>query len=200
MSPSYPWPHDSDTAWVGSSMAQDPAWHFHSLWGDTIIRLVSSLEFCLRVVALFDHKGVLTDLVATVWGVENIEGFKKRKSQDCSLLNPSKLNVFFYSALNNFYAMNLDCLYKIRMMGDENHHSDKLVILVYYLFLKFKFIYFNWRLQLNITIFTILYWFCHTSTWIHHGYTRAPHPEPPSHLPPSTIPLGHPSAPAPNIL
>ena len=30
--------------------------------------------------------------------------------------------------------------------------------------------------------------------------TRVPHPEPPSHLPPHTIPLGHPSAPAPSIL
>ena len=28
--------------------------------------------------------------------------------------------------------------------------------------------------------FTILYWFCHTSTWICHRYTRVPHPEPPS--------------------
>ena len=48
--------------------------------------------------------------------------------------------------------------------------------------------------------FTILYWFCHTLTWIHHGCTRVPHPEPPSHLSPCTIPLGHPSAPAPSIL
>ena len=48
--------------------------------------------------------------------------------------------------------------------------------------------------------FTILYWFCHTSTWIHHGCTHVPHPEPPSHLLPRTIPLGHPSAPAPSIL
>ena len=48
--------------------------------------------------------------------------------------------------------------------------------------------------------FTILYWFCHTSTWILHGGTRVPHPEPPSHLPPHTIPLGHPSAPALSIL
>ena len=48
--------------------------------------------------------------------------------------------------------------------------------------------------------FTILYWFCHTSTWIRHGCTRGPHPEPPSHLPPHTIPLGNPSAPAPSIL
>ena len=30
--------------------------------------------------------------------------------------------------------------------------------------------------------FTILYWFCHPSTWICHGCTRAPHPEHP--LPP----------------
>ena len=48
--------------------------------------------------------------------------------------------------------------------------------------------------------FTILYWFCHISTWIRHGCTHVPHPEPPSHLPPHTIPLGHPSAPAPSIL
>ena len=44
-----------------------------------------------------------------------------------------------------------------------------------------------------------MYWFCHTSTWIHHMYTRVPHPEPPSLLPPHTIPLGRPSAPAPSI-
>ena len=45
-----------------------------------------------------------------------------------------------------------------------------------------------------------MYWFCHTSTWICHGCTRAPHPEPPFRLPPRTIPLGHPSAPAQSIL
>ena len=33
--------------------------------------------------------------------------------------------------------------------------------------------------------FTILYWFCHTSTCIHHGYTRVPHPEPP----PTSLPI-----------
>ena len=47
--------------------------------------------------------------------------------------------------------------------------------------------------------FTILYWFCHISTWICHTYTRVPHPEPSFLLPPHTIPLGHPSAPAPSI-
>ena len=35
---------------------------------------------------------------------------------------------------------------------------------------------------------TILYLFCHTSTWIHHVQTRVPHPEPPP--PPSPY---HPS-------
>jgi len=47
--------------------------------------------------------------------------------------------------------------------------------------------------------FTVLYWFCHISTWILHRYTRVPHPEPSSLLPPRTIPLGRPSAPAPSI-
>ena len=47
--------------------------------------------------------------------------------------------------------------------------------------------------------FTILYWFCHISKWIRHRYTCVPHPEPSSLLPPHSIPLGHPSAPAPSI-
>ena len=53
---------------------------------------------------------------------------------------------------------------------------------------------------MEVNYFTILYWFCHTLTWIHHGCTHVSHPEPPSHLPPYTIPLGHSSAPAPSIL
>ena len=52
---------------------------------------------------------------------------------------------------------------------------------------------------MEVNYFTILYWFCHTSTWIHHRYTRVPHPDLPSLLPPYTIPLGRPSAPAPSI-
>ena len=45
-----------------------------------------------------------------------------------------------------------------------------------------------------------MYRFCHTSTWIRHQCTRVPNPECPSHLPPHTIPLGHPSTPNPSIL
>ena len=63
------------------------------------------------------------------------------------------------------------------------------VCVCFYIFL-FIYLFFN---------FTILYWFCHISTWIHHKYTCVPHPEPSSLLPPHTIPLGRPSAPAPSI-
>ena len=51
---------------------------------------------------------------------------------------------------------------------------------MYLLFLK------NFILFLN---FTILYWFCQISKWIHHRYTCVPYPEPSSLLPPHTIPL-----------
>ena len=64
-----------------------------------------------------------------------------------------------------------------------------------FFFLSF-FIFFNLILFLN---FTILYWFCQISKWICPRYTWVPHPEPSSLLPPHTIPLGRPSAPAPSI-
>ena len=57
---------------------------------------------------------------------------------------------------------------------------------------------FFYLILLLLFYFTILYWFRHTSTCIHHGCTCVPHPEPPSYLPPHTIPLSHPSAPAPS--
>ena len=44
----------------------------------------------------------------------------------------------------------------------------------------------NWGTELN--------WTCHTSTWVSHGCTCVPHPEPPSQLPPHPIPLGCPSS------
>ena len=59
----------------------------------------------------------------------------------------------------------------------------------------FSFIFISWRL------ITLQYCsgFCHTLTWISHGFTCIPHPGPPSHLPPYPIPLGLPSAPGPSI-
>ena len=54
----------------------------------------------------------------------------------------------------------------------------------------FFFFFFFIYLFILFFNFTILYWFCHISTWIHHRYTRVPHPEPSSLFPPHTIPLG----------
>ena len=58
----------------------------------------------------------------------------------------------------------------------------------------FSFISISWRL------ITLRYCsgFCHTLTWISHGVTCIPHPDPPSHLPVHPIPLGFPSAPGPS--
>ena len=55
----------------------------------------------------------------------------------------------------------------------------------------FSFIFISWRL------ITLQYCsgFCHMLTWISHGFTCVPHPNPPSHLPLHPIPLGLPSAP-----
>ena len=62
---------------------------------------------------------------------------------------------------------------------------------------KESFFFFNLFIYfLEASYFTILYWFCHTLTWICHGCSCVPHPELPSHFPPHPIPLGHPSVPA----
>ena len=55
----------------------------------------------------------------------------------------------------------------------------------------FFFFFFSWRL------ITLQYCsgFCHTLTWVSHGFTCIPHLDPPSHLPLYLIPLGLPSAP-----
>ena len=73
---------------------------------------------------------------------------------------------------------------------------------MFYTFFLFKIYYKVYFLIFIFTLFyfTMLYWFCHTLTWIHHGCTWVPNPEPPSHLPPHIISLYHPCAPAPSIL
>ena len=73
-------------------------------------------------------------------------------------------------------------------------HDPNLSFLNVEGFFKIKFLLFT------LFYFTILYWFCHTLTWIHHGCMCVPKHEPASHLPPHNIPLGHPHAPAPSML
>ena len=70
----------------------------------------------------------------------------------------------------------------------------QLPFLFYFIFLLFLFFFISWRL------ITLQYCsgFCHTLTWISHGFTCVPHPDPPSHLPLCPIPLVLPSAPGPS--
>ena len=79
-------------------------------------------------------------------------------------------------------------------------HVSKIYFTSPYIF--FLFILFSYLVFFGgkANYFTILYWFCHTLTWICHGCTCVPHPEPPFHLPPHSIHLGHPSSPAPSTL
>ena len=68
--------------------------------------------------------------------------------------------------------------------------SHQLYLFIYL----FPFIFISWRL------ITLQYCggFCHTLTWISHGFTCVPHPDPPSHLPLHPVLLGLPSAPGPS--
>ena len=43
---------------------------------------------------------------------------------------------------------------------------------------------------MEASYFTVLYWFCHTLTWIRHGCTCVPHPEPPFSPPSPSHPSG----------
>ena len=55
------------------------------------------------------------------------------------------------------------------------HHSSKASILWCSAFFKELLDNNNKKIE-KPKYFTILYWFCRTSTWIHHGCTRVPHP------------------------
>ena len=88
------------------------------------------------------------------------------------------------------------CLWPCCLSGLENYSLSRVNIYIslsfIYLFIYlFSFIFISWRL------ITLQYCsgFCHTLTWISHGFTCSPHPDPPSHLPLDPIPLGLPSAP-----
>ena len=66
------------------------------------------------------------------------------------------------------------------------------VIFVYSFFFFFLFFFFALQYCIGFAI--------HQHESAMGSCSRVPHPEPLSHLPPRTIPPGHPSAPAPSIL
>ena len=89
-------------------------------------------------------------------------------------------------------------------MNNEVKHIFSCLLIMCLSFWKMSILtftyFFSFFLNFTLFYFTILYWFCHTSTWIRHRCTWVPNPEPSSHLPPHIISLGHPSTPAPSIL
>ena len=125
-----------------------------------------------------------------------------------------KLTLIYWFNGISLYLRKLNCcrreksLFKyfsvMCILGNRNCPNDfslkiqnlgKLKLLAFlsdFIFFLFSFIFISWRL------ITLQYCsgFCHTLTWISHGFTCVPHPDPPSHLPPHPIPLGLPSAPA----
>ena len=97
------------------------------------------------------------------------------------------LNIFFWDLIaQTFYQF----FNWVIFFTYYNNYLYKLFFFFLTVLFYFFILFFN---------FTILYWFWHISKWICHRYTCVPHPEPSSLLPPHTIPLGHPSGPAPSI-
>ena len=70
--------------------------------------------------------------------------------------------------------------------------TENLTLRVWSVWFFLIFIYFNWRL----IILQYCGSFCHTLTRISHRCTYVSPPKTPSHLPPHSIPMGCPSAPA----
>ena len=99
----------------------------------------------------------------------------------------------YYSSIsfkkwNNAICSNMD-----GPRGNYTEPNQKKTNIWCHLYMEFFFLFFfiSWRL------ITLQYCsgFCHTLTWISHGYTCIPHPDPPSHIPLHPIPLGLPSVP-----
>ena len=88
--------------------------------------------------------------------------------------SPIVITILFVRCIIRGWALSILCLFHFYLS-------------CYASFFFFKLIYFfiSWRL------ITLQYCrgFCYTSTWISHGYTCIPHPNPPSHLPLHPIPF-----------
>ena len=83
------------------------------------------------------------------------------------------------------------------LLGGANEAMDGKELCKFFFFYFYFIIFFNFYFFISWRLITLQYCseFCHTLTWISHGFTCVPHPNPPSHLPLHPIPLGLPSAP-----
>ena len=89
------------------------------------------------------------------------------------------------------------CYFNFSLITNEYQYPGNCQVMAFYWFSAFL-VFLNYFFNSNWRLVTLQYCggFCHTLTWISHGYTCVPHPDPPSHLPHHPIPQGHPSAPA----
>ena len=93
---------------------------------------------------------------------------------------------FYYTSLQ--ISHNYIYVYPLPLKHPSHSKSTFFIFIFWGLFFifYFAFIFISWRL------ITLQYCsgFCHTLTWISHGFTCVPHAGPPSYLPPHPIPLG----------
>ena len=90
------------------------------------------------------------------------------ESSLCSLFLDQSVTelAYFWIDLDSFFS-NLN--FYLGGMYLLKQPSEAVLLCCFLFFLLLFFFY-----------FTILYWFCHTSTWIRHGCTHVPNPEPPT--------------------
>ena len=149
-------------------------WHFSSYTAPTnfpsLIFLVIMLSFLLLFLVLEQ---------CTICKVKDLSFSAISYSFFNSLSQVPRKLCYFQSALS---------LYWRPLSSEEMTQSGFWPLPLFFFFL---FIFISWRL------ITLQYrsGSCHTLTWISHGFTCIPHPDPPSHLPLYPIPLGLPSAP-----
>ena len=150
------------------------------MWSD--ISFWFWFAFSWWLVMLSNFSCICCPSICLLWKKVYSDSLAIKKFYCLFLLELYGFFIYFWSDtwVVNIFSHSIGCLFILLMVS--------IYCAAFYYFILFFF------------YFTILYCFCHTSTCIHHGCTRVPNPEPPSQLPPHTIPLGHPSAPAPSFL
>ena len=120
----------------------------------------------------------------TLWGRRSMVRSVWRHSHPC----------FLGAQFSNPVAWHTIMFLNLMLQNLLGYRTFKNIKWTFFFFLIFPFIFISWKL------ITLQYCsgFCHTLTWISHGFICIPHSNPPSHLPLHPIPLGLPSAPAPS--
>ena len=116
--------------------------------------------------------------------------FQFKNSINIKIINIKQFIILKMSCLNIFINITLSC-FKLCLLTAVFFSNRGVGITLGNRVFPVVFFFFN-------LINFFFSGFCHTLTWLSHGYTCIPHPDPPSHLPLHPIPLGLPSAPGPS--